>query len=325
MPVTTTSTAPTRSPATRPASTTPSATRRTTRAATASRTPRRSKTPDNRREIEPEVTRDLRGRLTYTGYLQLDRLLAAQAPLSAPEHHDEMLFIVQHQVAELWMRLIIHELSSVLADLRADAVGPCLKKLARVKQRNRQLFGLWGVLETLTPSEYVKFRGVLGNASGFQSLQYRLIEFLLGNKNADMLAVFAHDEPAHERLRAVLEAPSLYDEFLRHPARAGHPVPAACVERDWREPHARSAELVPVLAAIYESPEAFWEDYELCEELVDVEESFQLWRFRHMKTVERIIGYKRGTGGSSGVGFLRRALDLTFFPELLEVRTSIRG
>jgi tryptophan 2,3-dioxygenase len=236
-----------------------------------------------------------------------------------------MLFIVQHQVAELWMRLIIHELSSVLADLRADAVGPCLKKLARVKQIQRQLFEQWGVLETLTPSEYVKFRGVLGNASGFQSLQYRLIEFLLGNKNADMLAVFAHDEAAQERLRAVLEAPSLYDEFLRHLARAGHPVPAACVERDWREPHARSAELVPVLAAIYESPEAFWEDYELCEELVDVEESFQLWRFRHMKTVERIIGYKRGTGGSSGVGFLRRALDLTFFPELLEVRTSIRG
>jgi len=244
-------------------------------------------------------------------------------PLSDPPHHDEMLFIVQHQVSELWMRLIVHELTSVLADLRADAVGPCLKKLARVKQIQRQLFEQWAVLETLTPSEYVKFRGVLGNASGFQSLQYRVIEFLLGNKNADMLAVFAYDAGAQERLRAVLEAPSLYDEFLRHLRRAGHPVPDACVERDWSEPHARSAELVPVLAAIYESPHEHWEDYELCEELVDVEESFQLWRFRHMKTVERIIGYKRGTAGSSGVGFLRRALDLTFFPELLEVRTAI--
>jgi tryptophan 2,3-dioxygenase len=278
---------------------------------------------ENRRALEPSVTRDLRGRQTYAGYLRLDRLLDAQAPLSDPQHHDEMLFIVQHQVAELWMRLVIHELSSALADLRADDVGPCLKKLARVKQIQRQLFEMWGVLETLTPSEYVKFRGVLGDASGFQSLQYRLVEFLLGNKNADMLEVFAHDPEGCARLRAVLEAPSLYDEFLRHLARRGHPVPAGCLERDWSEPHRRDEGLVAVLEAIYTRPEADWEDYELCEELVDIEESFQLWRFRHMKTVERIIGYKRGTGGSSGVGFLRRALDLTFFPELLEVRTRI--
>jgi tryptophan 2,3-dioxygenase len=278
---------------------------------------------ENRRAIEPGVTRDLRGRRTYAGYLRLDRLLGAQAPLSQPEHHDEMLFIVQHQTAELWMRLVIHELGSAIADLRADQVGPCLKKLARVKQIQRQLFEGWGVLETLTPSEYVKFRGVLGDASGFQSLQYRVIEFLLGNKNADMLAVFAHDAEAEERLRAVLEAPSLYDEFLRHLARSGHAVPPECVQRDWREPHVRNPGLLPVLAAIYDRPDSSWEDYELCEELVDIEESFQLWRFRHMKTVERIIGYKRGTGGSSGVGFLRRALDLTFFPELLEVRTQI--
>jgi tryptophan 2,3-dioxygenase len=279
---------------------------------------------ENRRALEPEVTRDLRGRRTYAGYLHLDRLLGAQVPLSDPEHHDEMLFIVQHQTAELWMRLVIHELSSAIEDLRADQVGPCLKKLARVKQIQRQLFEQWGVLETLTPSEYVKFRGVLGDASGFQSLQYRVIEFLLGNKNAEMLDVFAHDPAGQERLRAVLEAPSLYDEFLRLLARRGHPVPAGCVERDWREPHRRDPGLLPALAAIYDDPEGSWEDYELCEELVDIEESFQLWRFRHMKTVERIIGYKRGTGGSSGVGFLRRALDLTFFPELLEVRTQIR-
>jgi tryptophan 2,3-dioxygenase len=278
---------------------------------------------ENRRALEPEVTRDLRGRRTYAGYLRLDRLLAAQQPLSDPPHHDEMLFIVQHQAAELWMRLVIHELTSAIEDLRADQIGPCLKKLARVKQIQRQLFEMWGVLETLTPSEYVKFRGVLGDASGFQSLQYRLIEFLLGNKNAEMLAVFEHDPDGRERLRAALEAPSLYDEFLRHLARRGDAVPGECVERDWREPHRRHPGLIPVLEAIYARPEERWEDYELCEELVDIEESFQLWRFRHMKTVERIIGYKRGTGGSSGVAFLRRALDLTFFPELLEVRTEI--
>jgi tryptophan 2,3-dioxygenase len=277
----------------------------------------------DRRPVEPGVTRDLRGRQTYAGYLQLDRLLSAQRPLSDPEHHDEMLFIIQHQTSELWLRLVIHELASAIDDLRADDVGPCLKKLARIKQIQRQLFEQWGVLETLTPSEYARFRGVLGDASGFQSLQYRIVEFLLGNKNAELVEVFAHDPDAHRRLTEVLEAPSLYDEFLRHLARRGHPVPAGCVERDWREPHARTPDLVPVLRAIYEQPADLWEDYELCEELVDIEESFQLWRFRHMKTVERIIGYKRGTGGSSGVGFLRRALDLTFFPELLEVRTQI--
>jgi tryptophan 2,3-dioxygenase len=192
-----------------------------------------------------------------------------------------------------------------------------------VKQIQRQLFEQWGVLATLTPSEYVKFRGVLGDASGFQSLQYRIIEFQLGNKNRQMLSVFRHAPDEQERLKAVLEAPSLYDEFLRHLARRGYPVPASAVERDWSEPHRRRDDLLPVFKAIYETPEADWESYELCEELVDVEESFQLWRFRHMKTVERIIGYKRGTGGSSGVGFLRRALDLTFFPELLDVRTEI--
>jgi len=279
----------------------------------------------NRRPLEEQVTRDLRGKLTYAGYLQLDSVLGAQRPLSEPPHHDEMLFIVQHQAAELWLRLVIHELEGALADLRADALGPCQKKLARVKQVQRQLFEMWGVLETLTPSEYVKFRGVLGDASGFQSLQYRIVEFLLGNKNRDMLDVFAHDEASGERLRAVLEAPSVYDEFLRHLARRGHPIPPECVERDWSEPHRRNDGLLAVFKAIYEAPERNWEEYELCEVLVDVEEAFQLWRYRHMKTVERIIGYKRGTGGSSGVGFLRAALDLTFFPELLDVRTRIGG
>ena len=277
----------------------------------------------NRRAVEEGVTRDLRGRRTYATYLDLDRLLSAQHPLSDPEHHDELLFIIQHQTSELWMRLIIHELDAVLSHLADDDLGPCQKGLARVKQIQRQLFEQWGVLATLTPSEYVKFRDVLGDASGFQSLQYRIIEFQMGNKNRQMLSVFAHAPADQERLRAVLEAPSLYDEFLRHLARRGYPVPASAVERDWSEPHRRRADLLPVFKAIYDAPEADWDSYEMCEELVDVEESFQLWRFRHMKTVERIIGYKRGTGGSSGVGFLRAALDLTFFPELLDVRTEI--
>ncbi len=278
---------------------------------------------DNLREVEEGVTSDLRGRQTYAGYLDLDRLLGAQHPLSEPEHHDELLFIIQHQTSELWMRLIIHELDAVLSALALDDLGPAQKGLARVKQIQRQLFEQWGVLATLTPSEYVKFRGVLGDASGFQSLQYRIIEFQLGNKNRQMLAVFRHDPEGQERLRSVLEAPSLYDEFLRHLARRDYPVPEDLLERDFSEPHRRREDLLPVFKAIYDAPKRDWEAYEMCEELVDVEESFQLWRFRHMKTVERIIGYKRGTGGSSGVGFLRRALDLTFFPELLDVRTEI--
>ena len=278
---------------------------------------------ENRRQVEEGVTRDLRGRLTYAGYLDLEKLLDAQHPLSDPEHHDELLFIIQHQTSELWMRLIIHELAEVLSRLAVDDLGPAQKGLARVKQIQRQLFEQWGVLSTLTPSEYVKFRDVLGPASGFQSLQYRIIEFQLGNKNRDMLAVFRHDEAAYARLERVLEAPSLYDEFLRHLARRDYAVPADCIERDFSEPHRRREDLLPVFKAIYDAPKRDWDAYEMCEELVDVEESFQLWRFRHMKTVQRIIGYKRGTGGSSGVGFLRAALDLTFFPELLDVRTEI--
>ena len=278
---------------------------------------------DNRRALEPGIERDLAGRTTYAGYLDLPRLLDAQHPLSRPEHHDEMLFIVQHQVSELWMKLIIHELRAAIAHLQQDRLDPCAKILARVKQVQRQLFEQWAVLETLTPSEYLEFRHVLGPASGFQSLQYRCIEFLLGNKNSEMVAVFAHDADAQRTLRAILEAPGLYDEFLRHLARAGHAVPRDCIERDWSQPHHREPALVPVFRRIYADTHTHWAAYALCEQLVDVEESFQLWRFRHMKTVERIIGHKRGTGGSSGVGFLKQALELTFFPELLEVRTVL--
>ncbi|HQW64543.1 MAG: tryptophan 2,3-dioxygenase [Xanthomonadales bacterium] len=280
-------------------------------------------TDQNKRDLEAGIHTDLRDRLTYAGYLHLDRLLSAQQPLSRPQHHDEMLFIVQHHVSELWMKLIVHELTAAIAHLAADDVDPCLKILARVKQVQRQLFEQWGVLETLTPSEYMEFRHVLGPASGFQSLQYRTIEFLLGNKNADAVKVFGYDPPAQATLQRVLEAPSLYDEFLRFLARHGHAIPPQCVQRDFSIPHVSTPALVPVFKRIYEQTEAYWTEYHLCEQLVDVEESFQLWRFRHMKTVERIIGHKRGTGGSSGVGFLKKALELTFFPELFEVRTVL--
>jgi tryptophan 2,3-dioxygenase len=277
----------------------------------------------NKRDLEAGIHTDLRDRLTYDGYLDLGRLLSAQHPLSSPPHHDEMLFIIQHQTSELWMKLVIHELAAALKSLAADDLDPCLKILARVKQIQRQLFEQWAVLETLTPSEYMEFRHVLGPASGFQSLQYRTIEFMLGNKNADMIKVFGYDEAQRGRLEQVLHAPSLYDEFLRYLARRGHAVPRECVDRDFSLPHQRNDALIPVLQRIYEHPDEYWPEYHMCEQLVDVEESFQLWRFRHMKTVERIIGYKRGTGGSSGVAFLRKALDLTFFPELLEVRTVL--
>jgi tryptophan 2,3-dioxygenase len=278
---------------------------------------------DNLRPLEDAITTDLRERLTYGGYLQLDTLLSAQKPLSNPVHHDEMLFIVQHHVAELWMKLLIHELRAAIDCLKADQLDPMQKILARVKTVQRQLSEQWSVLETLTPADYLQFRDILGPASGFQSLQYRLIEFLLGNKNAGMVKVFEHDPAASAALTAVLEAPSLYDEFLRHLHRRGHAIPASCVERDWSQPHAREPALIPVFKAIYEDTETHWEAYATCEQLVDVEGSFQLWRFRHMKTVERIIGFRRGTGGSSGVGFLKQALELTFFPELFEVRTVL--
>ncbi|HEX6792997.1 MAG TPA: tryptophan 2,3-dioxygenase family protein [Casimicrobiaceae bacterium] len=278
-------------------------------------------------ELEPGIVTDLRGRQSYGGYLRLDRLLDAQQPVSGVDgeaaRHDEMLFIVQHQVSELWMKLMIHELRAAIAHVRADALEPCFKILARVKLIRKQLFEQWAVLETLTPSEYEAFRPALGTASGFQSAQYRAIEFLLGNKQAGLLDVFRHEPATYAMLDELLHAPSLYDEFLRLLARRGLAVPEASLTRDVTQPYERNPNLVPALAQIYEDTERWWDAYDMCEKLVVVEEAFQLWRFRHMKTVERIIGYKPGTGGSSGVAFLRRALDRTFFPELIDVRTQI--
>jgi tryptophan 2,3-dioxygenase len=275
------------------------------------------------RELEDDIVTDLRARLSYGEYLHLDELLGAQHPLSRPEHHDELLFIIQHQTSELWLKLVLHELESAQACLAADDLRPALKRLARVKHIQRTLTEQWSVLATLTPSEYVEFRNWLGPSSGFQSFQYRAVEFVLGNKDRTMLDLFRHDEAARAMLAGLLERPSLYDEFLRYLARHGHDVPRALLERDVTLAHVYAPELVPVFRRIYESSHEHWEAYEACEELVDLEENFQLWRFRHLKTVERTIGSKPGTGGSSGVTFLQRALELTFFPELYAVRTEI--
>jgi tryptophan 2,3-dioxygenase len=275
------------------------------------------------RALEESIRTDLSADRSYGGYLGLDRLLSAQQPRSRPEHHDELLFIVQHQTSELWLKLVLHELVAARSYLAADELDPALKCLARVKNIQRTLTEQWSVLATLTPREYAQFRGALGNASGFQSHQYRAVEFVLGNKNGAMLQVFHGEPAARELLAELLEAPTLYDEFLRLLARTGLDVPDAVLTRDVREPWRFEAGLVPVFRRIYESTETPWGVYEACESLVDIEDNFQLWRFRHLLTVQRTIGAKTGTGGSSGVGFLRRALDLTFFPELYAVRTEI--
>ena len=274
-------------------------------------------------KLEKGIKLDLRGQMTYGVYLCLPQLLSAQKPRSDPPHHDELLFIIQHQTSELWMKLILHELRAAITHIQRDRLDPCFKILARIKQIQRQLFEQWAVLETLTPNEYATFRNVLASASGLQSVQYRSIEFILGNKNADIVELFRYDDHLYGQMTGILSAPSLYDEFLRYLSRRGYPIPDECVDRNWTEPHVRNVKLIPVFKQIYENPHTQWDAYEMCEKLVDVEENFHLWRFRHMKTVERIIGFKRGTGGSSGVKYLKQALELTFFPELFDVRTEI--
>jgi tryptophan 2,3-dioxygenase len=263
------------------------------------------------------------GALNYGSYLHLDELLNAQHPASSPAHHDELLFIVQHQTTELWLKLMIHELQSAAERFAADDPATALKRLARVKHIQETMTQQWSVLATLTPSEYSEFRDSLGTSSGFQSYQYRVVEFLLGNKRAELLRVFDRQPEAQAAVRAALEAPSLYDEFLRWAARTGVPVPAAVLERDVTQPYTVNDELIDVFARVYEHPDANWAVYETCEELVDLEDNFQLWRFRHFRTVQRTIGMGTGTGGSSGAKFLERALSITFFPELFEVRTRI--
>jgi tryptophan 2,3-dioxygenase len=281
--------------------------------------------PESTRALEESVQRDFTQAMSYGDYLRLDLVLSAQQPLSNPPRHDELLFIIQHQTSELWLKLMLHELRAVRDLLRDDQLAPALKSLARVKHIQHTLIEQWGVLTTLTPSEYNEFRSFLQSSSGFQSWQYRAIEFILGNKNADMLQVFDHDPSTHRLLSDLMEEPTVYDEFLRFLHRRGHAVPSSILERDLTTAWRLHPALVPVFARIYENSREFWQEYEGCEALVDVEDNFQLWRFRHLKTVERIIGSKSGTGGSSGVPFLRRALDLTFFPELYAVRAELEA
>ncbi|MBL9030681.1 MAG: tryptophan 2,3-dioxygenase [Phycisphaerae bacterium] len=275
------------------------------------------------RDLEPGIRTDLAGRMTYSGYLDLERLLSAQHPLSSPPHHDEMLFIIQHQTSELWFKLMIHELHAALAHIARDELEPCFKIIARVKNIQAQLYNQWAVLATLTPTEYAQFRGVLGPASGFQSAQYRIVEFLLGAKDERMLAFHAHRQADLDALRAALATPGIYDEFLRYLSRRGLPIPLDVLTRDVTKPWTPNPEVVAAIKSVYDAPDRWWDAYEMCEKLVDLDEQFSLWRFRHMKTVERIIGFKPGTGGSSGVPFLRKLIEHEFFPELWQVRTLI--
>jgi tryptophan 2,3-dioxygenase len=264
---------------------------------------------------------DLSNSLSYSQYLNLDKLLDAQRPLSY--QHDEMLFIVIHQVSELWMKLCLHELTTVVDHVRRDDLGPTFKMLARVSTIQQQLLQSWDVLATITPYDYSAFRNTLGRSSGFQSVQYRLLEFLIGNKNADLIEVFRTDPPAYEQIERALKAPSLYDEVLRLLSRRGLDVPAEAIDRDFTLPYQASKQVAAAWLSVYHNSVKDWDLYELAERLVDLDYKFQLWRFTHVKTVERIIGYKRGTGGTGGVSYLTKALELKFFPELWTIRTSM--
>ncbi|MGJ3230411.1 MAG: tryptophan 2,3-dioxygenase [Oceanicaulis sp.] len=261
------------------------------------------------------------GGLSYGRYLDIETVLGAQHPVTG--EHDEMMFIIIHQASELWMKLCLHELDAAIENVRTDKTRPAMKMLARIARIQEQLTQSWAVLATMTPADYLRFRDKLGQSSGFQSWQYRCLEFRLGNKNPKLARVFRKEPDAEAKVLAALEAPSLYDETLRFAARSGMAVPEAAVERDWSLPYTASSGVEAMWRMVYLDTATHWELYEFAEKLVDLEQKFQQWRFNHMKTVERIIGFRRGTGGSSGVGYLVKALDLRLFPELWTVRTSL--
>ena len=277
--------------------------------------------PTEKIVLEEGAQLDLSKDISYSDYLHLDELLGAQHPRS-PEHN-EMLFIVQHQTTELWMKLLLHELTAAVQSVAADKLGSAFKMLARVSRIMEQLVHAWDVLATMTPPEYSAIRPYLSNSSGFQSWQYRCIEFMLGNKNAAMLKPHAHRPEIFDRVEATWRAPSLYDEALRLLARRGLPVPASHTERDWTLAYEPSDAVVQAWLIVYRDPDAHWDLYQLGEELTDLEDAFRLWRFRHVTTVERVIGFKRGTGGTSGVGYLRKMLDVVLFPEIWRLRTDL--
>jgi tryptophan 2,3-dioxygenase len=264
---------------------------------------------------------DFVGAMSYGDYLQLDTLLSAQKPLS--ESHDEILFIIIHQASELWMKLTLHELGAARRLIIADDLQGTFKHLARVSRIQSQLIQSWDVLSTMTPSDYSNFRKALGQSSGFQSLQYRLIEFAFGNKQEAMLAPHRHRDDLRSQLEHAMATPSIYDEAIRLLARRGFAIDASVLERDVREPYRANDSVLAAWTQVYQDPKRYWDLYQLAEELIDLEDWFQQWRFRHVTTVQRIIGRKRGTGGTAGVGYLRQVLDVTFFPELWDVRTEL--
>ena len=262
-----------------------------------------------------------RAEMNYGDYLHLDAVLAAQHPLS-PDHN-EMLFIVQHQTSELWMKLMLHELRAAVASIAADDLAPAFKMLARVSRIMEQLVHAWDVLGTMTPPEYSAIRPYLSSSSGFQSAQYRRIEFMLGNKNPAMLKPHEHRPDLLAEVEQAWRSPSLYDEALRLLARRGLPVPVSHTQRDWTQPYAESEAVEQAWLVAYRDPKRYWDLYQLGEELTDLEDAFRLWRFRHVTTVERVIGFKRGTGGTGGVSYLRKMLDVVLFPEIWKLRTSL--
>ncbi len=264
---------------------------------------------------------DFKGEMSYADYLSLDRLLDAQNPRSTS--HDELLFITIHQASELWLKLALHELDAAIAKVKADELAPAFKMTARVSRIFAQLIQSWDVLSTMTPADYLSFRDALGRSSGFQSYQYRLLEFALGNKDRALLAPHRHHPELHARLEAALLRPSLYDESHRLLARRGLDVASEVLDRDVSQPYRPHDSVRAAWVAVYRDPSRYWDLYELAEELVDIEDSFQQWRFRHMTTVKRVIGFRQGTGGTAGVAYLRQRLDHVFFPELWDVRTSL--
>jgi tryptophan 2,3-dioxygenase len=268
-----------------------------------------------------EAETDFRRRMSYGDYLGIDRILGAQTPLS--QAHDEMLFIIQHQTSELWMKLALYELDAARRAIAADRTAEASKMLARIARIFEQLNSAWDVLRTMTPSEYSRFRDDLGKSSGFQSWQYRLIEYAVGNRNAAMLKPHAHRPDILAMLEAELVRPTLYDEVLRRLSRLGLPIPAHLLTRDLRQPWAVDPALMAVWETVYRDPAGHWEAYELAEKLVDFEDYFRRWRFNHVTTVERVIGFKRGTGGTEGISYLRRMLEVELFPELWRVRTVL--
>ncbi len=278
-----------------------------------------SETPDPTSADAAKV--DFSRDMSYGDYLHLDEVLGAQHLRS--ETHDEMLFIVQHQVSELWMKLLLHELEAAIHAVATDQLQRAFKMLARVSKIMEQLVHAWDVLATMTPPEYSAMRPALAQSSGFQSWQYRMIEFMLGNKNAAMLKPHQHRPDLLARVQAAHDAPSLYDEAIRLLARRGLPVPAADAERDWSQPRLASDAVEQAWLVVYRNPEAYWDLYQLGEELTDLEDTFRLWRFRHVTTVERVIGFKRGTGGTGGVSYLRKMLDVVLFPEIWKLRTDL--